>query len=131
MAAKKSVKVEAKTKKTVGSLEKKDFKSSEKGLGIHGRQKPITEKEFDPWSVLMYPHMAEKSMSLVDLQNKIVFVVRKESSKPDIKTAFEKLFDVKVVGVQTERTIIGQKKAFIKLDPKYSAADIATRLGIL
>ncbi len=88
-------------------------------------------KKFDPWSVLLYPHIAEKSMSMVDLQNKIVFVVRLDSSKDQIKKAFETLFDVKVAEVKTERTMQGQKKAFIRLDPKNSAADIATRLGVL
>ena len=89
------------------------------------------ESKFDPWSVLLYPHIAEKSMSLVDIQNKIVFVVRLDSNKKEIKKAFESLFDVKVAEIKTERTIQGQKKAFVKLDPKYSAADIATKLGVL
>ena len=93
--------------------------------------KMIQTKVVDPWDVLLYPHIAEKSMSMVDLQNKIVFVVRMEAGKKQIREAFEKLFDVKVADVKTERTMTGQKKAFIKLDPKNSAADIATRLGIL
>ena len=94
-------------------------------------QFPVKKTEQDPWSIIEYPHMAEKSMSLVDLQSKIVFVVRRDSTKTQIKKAFEKLFEVKVQSVKTENTIEGKKKAFIKLHPDYSAADIATRLGIL
>ena len=85
----------------------------------------------NPWDVLLYPHIAEKSMSMVDLQNKLVFVVSLKSTKGEIKNAFEKLFEVKVDEVKTERTIEGTKKAFIKLAQNYSAADIATRLGVL
>ncbi len=118
MAEKKSTKKEVSGKPVAPKQAKKEYPKR-------------AEQEFDPWSVLMYPHMAEKSMSIVDTQNKIVFVVRREANKPDIKRAFEKLFDVKVVDVKTERTLGGQKKAFIRLDPKFQAADIATKLGIL
>src|SRR3990167_7754283 len=77
-------------------------------------------KETDPWDIMLYPHMAEKSMALVDIQNKIVFVVNRKARKTEIKKAFEKLFDVKVLSVKTETTIDGKKKAFIKLHPDYS-----------
>ncbi len=94
--------------------------------------KPIKQaQEIDPWKTLLYPHMAEKSMALVDTQNKIVFVVKMDANKGEIKQAFEKLFDVKISSIKTEKTMAGQKKAFIKLQPAYSAADIATKLGIL
>ena len=88
-------------------------------------------QDIDPWKTLLYPHMAEKSMALVDTQNKIVFVVDRDANKIQIKQAFEKLFDVKISNIKTEKTMAGQKKAFIKLQPAYSAADIATKLGIL
>ncbi|RLE51058.1 MAG: 50S ribosomal protein L23, partial [Candidatus Methanomethylicota archaeon] len=47
------------------------------------------------------------------------------------KWAIEKLFDVKVVKVNTLITPKGEKKAYIKLAPEFKASDIATRLGIL
>lgn len=85
----------------------------------------------DPWKVLMYPQLAEKSMNMVELENKLVFIVNPKASKEDIKKAVEKNFEVRVIKVSTMVSTRGQKKAFIKLHPDDSAADIASRLGML
>jgi len=131
--AEKKVKPEKKLeiKSSVATQKKKIEKTSEVTPAKENIKLGSVKKEIDPWNVLLYPHMAEKSMSLVDLQNKLVFVVRRDANKPEIKESFEKLFSVKVRSVHTETTMQGQKKAFIKLHPDNSAADIATRLGIL
>ena len=131
MANKKTL---AKEKKSVEKVAETELKKPSKKIQTKKPKvnfSPKKAEEVDPWNIILYPHMAEKSMASVDLQNKIVFVVSRTSTKPEIKKAFEKLFDVKVVSVKTENTLQGQKKAFIKLHPDYSAADIATRLGIL
>ena len=85
----------------------------------------------DPFSVLKHPHMSEKSISLIEKENKIVFVVDRKATKKQIKYAFEKFFGVKVEKVNTLITPKGEKKAFIKLAPKFKASDVATKLGIL
>ena len=85
----------------------------------------------DPWKVLMYPQLAEKSMNMVELENKLVFIVNPRSTREDIKEAVEKNFDVKVIKVSTMITTRGEKKAFIKLHPDNSASDIASRMGML
>lgn len=84
-----------------------------------------------PFEILLRPHTSEKSISLIEKQNTIVFIVDKRANKPQIKQAFEKAFNVKVDKVRTMITRKGEKKAFIKLNKKYSAADIAVRLGII
>ena len=85
----------------------------------------------DPWKVLMYPQLAEKSMNMVEIENKLVFMVKRKATKKDIKEAVENLFDVKVMKVQTEITSKGLKKAYAKLSPDYSAGEIASRLGMV
>ena len=85
----------------------------------------------DPYKILKYPYMTEKSVSLIDKENKIVFVVDRKARKKQIKEAFEKLFEVKVEKVNTEITLNGEKKAYIKLDPKFKARDVATKLGLV
>jgi ribosomal protein uL23 len=90
-----------------------------------------TEKKPDSWKTLLYPHLAEKSMNMVEIDNKLVFFVHHKSTKSDIKEAVENEFNVKVRGVNVEFTRKGVKKAYVKLDPKDSAADIATRLGMI
>jgi large subunit ribosomal protein L23 len=57
----------------------------------------IDPKLFD---VILSPVITEKATSLSE-QNKVVFKVAKTATKPQIKLAVEKLFDVKVVSVNT------------------------------
>jgi large subunit ribosomal protein L23 len=104
--------------------EKKE-KSAAKGSqkkAAHGR---------DPWKVLSFPHLAEKSMNMVEFDNKLTFIVRKKATKNEIRQAVEDLFDVKVIKVQTEITPKGVKKAYAKLSPENSASEIASRLGMV
>ncbi|MHA1834598.1 MAG: 50S ribosomal protein L23, partial [Candidatus Baldrarchaeia archaeon] len=61
---------------------------------------------------------------------KLTFIVDRRANKPTIKKAVESLFKVKVDKVNTLITPDGRKKAYVKLSPEYSAADIATKLGI-
>ncbi len=92
-------------------------------------KKPKSGK--DPWRVLKFPHLAEKSMNMVEFENKLTFIVRREATKTQIKDAVENLFDVKVLKVQTEVTSKGAKKAYAKLSPEHSASEIASRLGMV
>lgn len=85
----------------------------------------------DPWRTLKYPYLTEKSISLIENENKIVFVVDRKADKKKIKEAFEKAFEVKVEKVNTEIMISGEKKAFIKLKPEFKAGDVAVKLGII
>ena len=87
--------------------------------------------EYNPWGILLYPHLAEKSMNMVEMENKLVFIVSRKANKNDIKEAIEKGFDVKVANVKTEITTKGIKKAYIKLAEGYEAADVASRLGMI
>lgn len=52
------------------------------------------------YDVIVGPVITEKATTLSD-QNKVVFKVAKTATKPQIKTAVEKLFDVKVESVNT------------------------------
>lgn len=61
-------------------------------------------------------------------QNKLVFLVRKDATKPQIKRAIEVVYSVKVLQVNTLNTKRG-KRAIIKLSEKDSAQDIYNRLG--
>jgi large subunit ribosomal protein L23 len=85
----------------------------------------------DPWRILKYPYTTEKTISLAERENKIVFVVDRKADKKKIKEAFEKAFEVKVSKINTQITIDGDKKAFIKLKPEFKAADVAVKLGII
>jgi len=54
----------------------------------------------DPRDVLLAPVVSEKSYGLLD-QNKYTFLVRTDANKTEIRLAVEKVFGVKVTGVNT------------------------------
>ncbi|MAD58687.1 MAG: 50S ribosomal protein L23 [Porticoccus sp.] len=81
------------------------------------------------FKTLLGPHFTEKATSVVSSGNQIVFKVTKDATKPEIKAAVEKLFDVKVLGVsvalmkgKTKQTRHGLgkrsnwKKAYVRLE---------------
>ena len=83
------------------------------------------------WEVLEHPHMTEKAMDKVDMDNEIVMVVHLDADKKQIKNAFEALFDVTVERVNTSITPQADKKAYIKLSEADNAMDVATELGMM
>jgi large subunit ribosomal protein L23 len=62
------------------------------------------------YDVIVSPVITEKATNLTE-QNKVVFRVAPKATKPQIKEAVEKLFDVKVTSVNTLITK-GKKKIF-------------------
>jgi large subunit ribosomal protein L23 len=98
-------------------------------------RKPIAEKKGplprDPWEILQYPLLTEKALAKVETENKLVFIVRRNSNKRSIRWAVEKALEVKVDNVHTLIDMDGRKKAIIKLKPEFKAGDIATRFGML
>ncbi len=75
--------------------------------------------------------MSEKSLKLMEEENTLTFIVRRDASKPEIKRAIEKILGVKVTKVRTLITPKGEKKAYVKLSKEYNASEIASRLGIV
>ena len=52
-------------------------------------------------TVIVGPHISEKSTIIAEENNQIVFKVRKDANKKDIKQAVEHLFEVSVENVST------------------------------
>jgi large subunit ribosomal protein L23 len=80
--------------------------------------------------LILYPYVTEKNYDLIEKHNKIVFVVNEKANKNLIRQAVETLYGVKVASVNTAKTIIG-KKAYVRLSPKSSATDLASKLGLV
>ncbi len=62
------------------------------------------------YDVIVSPVITEKA-TMASEHNQVVFKVRRDSTKPQIKAAVERLFDVKVIGVNT-LIRMGKKKIF-------------------
>ncbi|MFX1308345.1 MAG: 50S ribosomal protein L23 [Promethearchaeota archaeon] len=82
------------------------------------------------YKIIKKPLITEKTFDLIEKENKLVFIVNRKANKNQIKKAIEKLHNVKVIKINTMISTKGEKKAFVKLHPEYSAQDIAIDLGI-
>jgi large subunit ribosomal protein L23 len=81
-------------------------------------------------AVIVGPHVSEKSSAVADASNQVVFKVRPDATKKEIKDAVEMLFEVKVGNV-TVTNVKGKikkhgnsqgrrkawKKAYVRLAP--------------
>lgn len=87
--------------------------------------------------VLLHPYVTEKTLNMLQgtpVQNlkdgnRLEFLVDRRSTKPEIKKAFEEIFEVKVARVNTFVRKDG-KHAIILLRPEYSAEEIGMRIGV-
>ena len=70
----------------------------------------MTKKKKDAHDIIRAPVITEKS-TLVSEYNQVIFKVAKDASKPEIKAAVERLFNVKVRAVNTY-VRKGKKKTF-------------------
>ena len=74
--------------------------------------------------------VTEKAVMMIESQNVLTFEVSVKMNKSEIKREVENLFGVKVESVRT--LIRGNKKyAYLKLNKKYLAIDVATKLGLI
>jgi len=80
--------------------------------------------------VLLGPHVSEKATSAAESGNQVVFKVRNDATKTDVRRAVELLFEVKVervnvVRIPAKKKRFGQrpgarqawKKAYVRLAP--------------
>jgi ribosomal protein uL23 len=80
---------------------------------------------------IKYPLATEKSIKLMESDNKLIFIVDMRANKAIIKKDLEDLFKVKIVKVNTAITPDGKKKAYVKFSDETPAIDLATKLGIM
>jgi len=85
----------------------------------------------DPYEVLRFVLMTEKSVRMVEAQNKLVFIVDRRYDKKEIKKAAETAFESAIESVNTSIDQKGRKKAYIRFVKPGQAGDIAVRLGII
>jgi large subunit ribosomal protein L23 len=85
----------------------------------------------DIQDVIKYPVSSEKTIRLMESENKLAFVVDRRASKTDVKSAVQTLYKAKVLSVNSHITRSGEKVAFVKFDITTPAIDIATNLGMM
>jgi large subunit ribosomal protein L23 len=82
------------------------------------------------FAIVKMPYITEKTFRLIEQENKLVFLVSDDASKPSVKEAVETVYGVKVEKVNIMTTKKG-KEAFVKLSKETPAAELASKLGVL
>jgi len=83
----------------------------------------------DPYDIIYHPYVTEKTMNFMENNNALEFVVKRSANKKQIKTAVEKMFEVKVKNINTRINKDG-KHAIVTFMPEFKAEDIGMRIGI-
>jgi len=92
---------------------------------------PQTFTKHLAYDIVKYPLSTEKSVRLMEAENKLVFIVRDNASQTQVKEAVESLFNVKVQKVNLLINSKNQKKAYVRLSHDTLAIDVATDLGLI
>lgn len=87
--------------------------------------------QYEAAKIILYPVSSEKSLRLMESANKLVFVVKPNSSKPQVKQAIETQFQVKVLNVNMFTNPKGEKRAYVTFAKDTPAIDVATQMGLI
>jgi large subunit ribosomal protein L23 len=80
---------------------------------------------------ILYALTTEKSMAMIEKENKLIFIVDKNSTKKQISDEITKTYSEKVKEIRTINAFSGKKKAIVKFDRKNAAADVAAKLKLI
>uniref|UniRef100_A0A7S0ZEK7 Large ribosomal subunit protein uL23 N-terminal domain-containing protein n=1 Tax=Timspurckia oligopyrenoides TaxID=708627 RepID=A0A7S0ZEK7_9RHOD len=95
-------------------------------------RKSLPSKEkLDAFGVIKFPLNTETAMKKVEDNNTLVFIVDLRASKPKIKQAVKKMYNIEVAKVNTLIRPDGKKKAFVRLTQDYDALDVASKIGMI
>lgn len=118
-------------KKQKAATEKKEITGRTEVRQADEKELPAPVQMDDPFRILRFVLMTEKSVQVIEKQNKLVFIVDRGADKKNIKAAVESAFNAPITGVQTMIDQQGRKKAFVKFRNAGAAGDIAIKLGII
>jgi large subunit ribosomal protein L23 len=107
-AATKKAKAAKPVKATKASAKVRGATTSKSGSGMSVAARLSNEKLM---SVLVGPHLSEKSSRIAERLKQFVFKVRRDAGKSEVKRAVELMFDVKVTAVQVVNCM-GKAKRF-------------------
>jgi len=78
----------------------------------------------------MKPVTTEKAVMIIERENTLTFELDRKMTKTEIKKEIEDIFDVKIDKINT-LVRKNKKYARVKLNKKYPAMDVATKLGLI
>ena len=98
---------------------------------LYARKSVSAEAKLDRFSILQAPCTSERFYKKMEKENTIIFYVDPRATKTQVKTAFFESFGVKAARVNTLLSILGRKKAYIKVAKGTDASEIANKIGLI
>lgn len=95
------------------------------------RKSVAKRSRMDAYNIIKYPLTTEAAMKKIEDNNTLVFLIHLRANKNHVKAAVRKLYDVKVLKINTLVRPDGKKKAYVRLTRDYDALDIANKIGII
>ncbi|MBU1197351.1 50S ribosomal protein L23 [Candidatus Micrarchaeota archaeon] len=80
---------------------------------------------------ILYALTTERSVAMIEKENKLVFIIRSQSTKPQVKEEVERVYKENVASVRTLTEPKGRKKAIVKFKKKGAASDVAAKLKLI
>ena len=80
---------------------------------------------------IIYALTTEKSVSMIEKDNKLTFIVEKTATKKDIAQEVKKSYGEGVTNVRMINAFNGNKKAIVKFQRKGAASDVASKLKLI
>lgn len=78
----------------------------------------------------MKPITTEKAVMMIERENVLCFEIDKKQNKTEMKKEIEEMFNVKVDSIRAH-VKNGKKYIYVKLNEKFPAIDVATKLGLI
>lgn len=80
--------------------------------------------------MILRPISTEKAVMMIEKDNLLTFSTEMKETKDSIKKEIESLFEIKVDDIRT-LSKKNKKYAYVKLNKKYPAIDVASKLGVI
>jgi len=94
-------------------------------------KKASVEQRLAAEEILLFPLISEKAVGMIEAENKLCFIVNRKATKADIRKAVEDSYSIKVDKVRVVNDRKGRKKAIVKINKKFKADEVATKLGVI
>ena len=91
----------------------------------------MKDKKLEIYEIVLYPLITEKAINMIESDNKLCFIVNVKANKKEVREAVEKNYEIKVDDIKILNDRKGRKKAIVKINEKFKADEIATKLGVL
>lgn len=124
--------VEAKKEKKVVVAKEKPKPVVKKTAKVEAKKEVVAQahEEKAKRILTINPLVSEKAVMMIESQNMITFEADRKATKHEIQREIEDLFNVKVDSIRTLNAK-NKKHAYVKLNSKFPAIDLATKLGMM